>query len=97
MPQVFNKHIHDVPADAVYIGRPSKWGNPFPITPGANRRTVIDRYRKWLYNRPELMEQARQELAGKDLVCYCSPQECHGDVLLEVANNKYLDREREFC
>lgn len=88
MPQVFNKHIHEVPADAVYIGRPSKWGNPFPITPGANREFVIGRYRLWLEGRPDLVAQARIELAGKDLWCYCAPQACHGDVLLEVANTK---------
>ena len=26
------------------------------------------------------------ELKGKDLVCWCSPEPCHGDVLLKYAN-----------
>lgn len=29
---------------------------------------------------------AKRELAGKDLICYCAPKACHGDVLIEVAN-----------
>ena len=29
---------------------------------------------------------ALPELRGKDLVCWCAPEACHGDVLLELAN-----------
>lgn len=43
---------------------------------------VVDKYRKWL-NRPELVAAAKRELFGKDLVCFCAPKTCHGDVLLE--------------
>jgi hypothetical protein len=32
------------------------------------------------------MDAAKRELSGKDLVCFCAPKGCHGDVLLEVAN-----------
>lgn len=35
---------------------------------------------------PELVELAKKELKGKDLVCWCAPKLCHGDVLLEIAN-----------
>lgn len=42
-------------------------------------------YREWLLKQPELMA-ALHELTGKDLVCTCSPLECHADVLLELAN-----------
>ncbi|WP_245303774.1 DUF4326 domain-containing protein [Pseudorhodoplanes sinuspersici] len=30
------------------------------------------------------------ELEGKDLVCWCSPEACHGDVLLKLANGQSL-------
>ena len=53
---------------------------------GLSREFVIEKYREWLYERPELIEDAKRELAGKDLVCYCAPKACHGDVLLEAAN-----------
>jgi hypothetical protein len=35
MCRVLNKHHAGVPAGAVYIGRGSKWGNPFRIGPTA--------------------------------------------------------------
>ena len=42
-----------------------------------------------LAEHPELAEAARRELAGKDLACWCDPDElCHADVLLEVANGE---------
>ena len=36
MCRVLNKHRAGVPAGAVYIGRGSKWGNPFRIGPDGN-------------------------------------------------------------
>ncbi|WP_201304910.1 DUF4326 domain-containing protein [Streptomyces sp. GS7] len=32
------------------------------------------------------MERARQDLAGRDLMCWCSPLPCHADVLLGLAH-----------
>jgi hypothetical protein len=84
MPRVLNKYRHRIPADAVYIGRPSKWGNPFQIGPDGSREEVIEKYRAWIATRPALIAAARQELAGKDLVCWCAPQACHGHVLLAL-------------
>lgn len=91
MPKVY-KYVKNTPDEAVYIGRPSIWGNPFVIGKDGNRDEVIAKYRTWLLARPGLIEKAKRELAGKDLVCYCSPSPCHGDVLIEVANEgkKYI-------
>ena len=83
-PRVLNRREVSVPGDAVYVGRPSKWGNPFHIGLDGDRQEVILRYRKYLGS--ELRKQAREELRGKDLVCWCAPLPCHADVLLEVAN-----------
>jgi hypothetical protein len=68
----------------VYIGRPSKWGNPFVIGPDGDREEVISKYRYWIEDQPELLA-ALPELKGKRLVCYCAPKPCHGDVLAELA------------
>ncbi|RWK52772.1 MAG: DUF4326 domain-containing protein, partial [Mesorhizobium sp.] len=38
----------------VYIGRPSKWGNPFVIGPDGSRAEVIAKYRAWIASQPEL-------------------------------------------
>jgi hypothetical protein len=29
---------------------------------------------------------ARRDLAGKHLICWCAPAACHADVLREIAN-----------
>jgi len=68
----------------VYIGRPSKWGNPFVIGRDGTREQVIARYEQWLLEQPELVA-ALGELAGKTLGCWCAPRACHGDVLARLA------------
>jgi hypothetical protein len=40
-----------------------------------------------LDNHPDIKDAARIELRGLDLVCWCAPEACHGDVLLEIAND----------
>ncbi len=69
----------------VYIGRPSKWGNPFIIGKDGDRAEVVKKYREWILNQPELMASL-PELTGMVLACWCAPLACHGDVLLELAN-----------
>ena len=49
------------------------------------RADVIAMYRRWLLQQPALLA-ALPELRGKDLMCWCAPEACHGDVLLELAN-----------
>lgn len=87
-PRVWNKRENH-PTDAVYVGRPSKWGNPFTIGPNHDRAEVIRAFRDWLNNTPvgrRLCAEARAELRGKHLVCWCAPLPCHADLLLEIAN-----------
>lgn len=93
-PRVLNKRTDQIPTDAIYIGRPSDWGNPFThLTRGtlakfqvATRGEAVARYRAYLHDeRPDLLARL-SELRGRDLVCWCSPQACHGHILLELAN-----------
>lgn len=70
----------------VYVGRPSKWGNPFTIGQDGKREDVIRKYAEWLSTQPELIAAAKIELRGKRLACWCAPLPCHADVLLEIAN-----------
>ena len=92
MPKVLNFHKHGKPAGSVYIGRNRKgqpanpFGNPFTIPEDGNRQEVIEKFEAWFMGQPGLIERARRELKGRDLVCFCSPQACHGDVLLKIAN-----------
>lgn len=69
----------------VYVGRPSKWGNPFVIGRDGTRLEVVAQYRSWVLKQPALLA-ALSELRGKVLGCWCAPLACHGDVLLELAN-----------
>lgn len=77
-----NKSPYDV-----YIGRGSKWGNPFTHREGTtaefivgSREEAIAKYEEYIMNKPELFSQL-PELRGKTLGCFCKPKSCHGDVL----------------
>ena len=92
----------------VYIGRkgivfidgkrfPPKdsiWHNPYKINDKIDRTSTIDRYRKFIINKIRCEELTDQllELKGKNLGCWCKPNECHGDVLVELIN-KYQNIE----
>ena len=91
-PRVWNKRNPACPSDAVYVGRPSKWGNPFTIGDNGDgvfltRGNAIGLYETWLTRNEKggLMREL-SELRGRDLVCWCAPLRCHGDVLLRLAN-----------
>lgn len=69
----------------VYVGRPSKWGNPFVIGKDGDREEVIRKYHRWILGLPGLLADI-QELRGKRLACWCAPLACHADVLAGMAN-----------
>lgn len=96
MPKIWNLHRDRkrIPADAVYVGRPTMFGNRYSHIPGkapiivASRGEAVVSYAEWLQE-PEqeaLRATIRKELRGKDLVCWCAPHRCHAEVLMEVAN-----------
>jgi hypothetical protein len=93
MPSVYNCRkgaTPEPPAGAVYVGRPTMWGNPFSIGEDGTRQEVVAKYRDWLLNGAgqTIAHRARRELRGKDLVCWCAPKPCHAYVLLEVASSR---------
>lgn len=71
----------------VYIGRGSKWGNPFKIGEHGTREQVIAKYERWLNHQHALLADVHT-LKGKTLGCWCAPQACHGDVLAKLADAK---------
>jgi len=85
-------HFKKEPYD-IYVGRGSKWGNPYSHMEGTAAKWVVDSredavrlYEEWLRAQPELVAAAKKELKGKVLGCWCKPLACHGDVLLKIAN-----------
>ena len=94
-PRVLAKKLGiPAPEGSVYVGRPSKWGNPFKIgdpygnEPAMSRQQTIDQFRDWLLYSDQglILYKDIEELRGKDLVCWCAPKPCHADILLELAN-----------
>jgi len=74
----------------IYIGRGSKFGNPFSHRSGTKAKFVvksrdeaIEKYKEWIQTQPHLMESL-EELRGKVLGCFCKPKKCHGDVLVSL-------------
>ena len=99
--------------NTVYVGRGTKWGNPWKIAPHDDGQATVTypvsattfasmraaamhavaSFRWQLLNHPNVLgfteAEARAELAGKNLACWCPPdQPCHADVLLEIANRE---------
>jgi len=92
------KEKHDV-----YIGRPTKWGNPFSIGKDGTREEVISKYEEWLLGAreapdgkaPPSIEDAKKELTGKVLGCWCAPKACHGDILIKFVNREIMENLNE--
>jgi hypothetical protein len=96
MPKVYNKHHKNYPKEAVYIGRGSPWGNPFTIGDnGWTREDVCALFEAFAKTEPYYFKMARDQLKGKDLVCYCAPKACHGDILLRIANEDDIIQEQQ--
>jgi hypothetical protein len=81
-----------MPANTVYVGRPSVWGNPFVVGSemiGGEKLTAaksIELYRQYAQDAFNPRD-VRACLRGKNLACWCAlDQPCHADVLLEMAN-----------
>lgn len=91
-----------MPPNTVKVDRTGKWGNPFIVNPHVKAGSkhgacyialptvedAVECFREMMNLKPEYINEAKQELAGKNLACWCkigSP--CHADVLLEIANS----------
>lgn len=86
-----------MPPGAVYVGRPTKWGNPhkvgtligpFSDGPRVTPEIAVERYRGWLIEQIVFKRLDLNEIRGKDLACFCTiGQPCHVDVLIEFCEN----------
>lgn len=90
-----------MPPNTVYVGRPSRWGNPYKIgfIPNFSAKDAVMAFRGWFTRNPAYRRIERKfgkppvdeidQLRGKNLACWCRlDQPCHADVLLELANGK---------
>lgn len=79
-----------MPEGAVYVGRPTKWGNQWDAKI-LGRDVAVAMFRAhweaYLASDPSVYKWLASEIGGKDLACWCRlSQPCHADVLLELAN-----------
>ncbi len=94
---VINKHHYKnkhLPFGHIFIGRGSKWGNPFSHMKGtaakykvATRKEAVAKYEEWILTQPQLLK-ALEELEGHTLMCFCDPAPCHGHVLVKLLKLK---------
>ena len=91
-----------MPAGAIYVGRPTKWGNPYRVGRSyvdintleedcnIDAATAVRFYEEWInkgHENAPTRDEIKRELAGHDLACWCKEGEtCHADVLLRIAN-----------
>jgi len=85
-----------MPPNTVYVGRGSKWGNPFKVGNPDNEERLeytaeesLKWYRLWVLGKIQVTKELDiNDLRGKNLACWCPlDKPCHADFLLELANN----------
>lgn len=83
----------------------SVFANPFKIGKDGNRDEVIQKYKKHIVKKinenTELLDKLLS-LKGKSLGCWCYPEPCHGNILLELISEYSkviysVDFENEKC
>jgi hypothetical protein len=81
--RVDKNQIHDV-----FIGRPSRYSNPFIKGEDGTRQDVIRQFEEYLRKHPE-RDKMLDELEGKRIACWCKTSErCHGDIYIQLAEER---------
>lgn len=79
-----------MPANTVYVGRPTKYGNPYQVSSNATDEFIKKQIDKYEQSMGMMLKQdAIKELKGKNLACFCPlDKPCHADVILKIANQE---------
>jgi hypothetical protein len=101
---VVNKYTHKPTPYDIYCGRGSPLGNPYSHMDNtkaehkvATREEAIEKYSEWLerarMNNPLInnyLDKITNLARGNDvyLVCYCKPQNCHGDIIKKLIDER---------
>lgn len=85
--KILNKKTDKIPEGAVFVGRPSPFGNPFVIGRDGTREEVIRKYRAHfedMLKDAEFREKLKGIMDAPALVCFCAPLPCHAEVIREA-------------
>lgn len=90
-----NKYTDD---DYIYIGRPSRYGSPFSSKDKniadiqvENKSEAMSMCKEHFEQNPEIIDELIAELKEKNLHklgCFCAPKPCHGDILIELIEQR---------
>ncbi|MGI0092073.1 MAG: DUF4326 domain-containing protein [Nitrososphaerales archaeon] len=81
-----------MPENAIYVGRPSKWGNPYPIDANTTRAQSLKLYLNYVIAKRKEDSHWLDELRGKDLACWCPLNKpCHADILIACLDSEKLE------
>ena len=73
-----------MPPNTVYVGRASKWGNPYPVKVWG-REGSLNMYQGYLEETVAYDPHFLDNLKGKNLACWCPlDKRCHADILIEM-------------
>ena len=88
MPKTWNLYRDrgKIPKGALFMGRPSKWGNPYVLNRDGTRAEVISKFREYFTQQVSTGKLDPEEIRGVDGICFCAPQPCHVDIILAAAN-----------
>lgn len=89
-----NSNLEDL-KKGVYIGRynsyygfkDSKYRNIYVIGKDGNGEEVVEKYDKYIRSKYSI-EEIKRDLKGKNLICWCFPNYCHGNILKEICENE---------
>ena len=56
----------------------------------------VQKFKEYILSKSELMSSLH-ELKGKTMGCWCYPQKCHGDVLIELINKHCQTENDALC
>lgn len=94
MKRIQRKGIYDYSwkknPNAIYIGRPSRWGNPYRLRKEDERNLCLIYYEEWLNRMLKAYPDFLKPLIGKDLICWCPlDKPCHVDILIKYIKKLY--------
>jgi hypothetical protein len=106
--QLSRKKGWRMPPNTVSVARPGRWGNQFRVGVGGDAAECVRLFAQSMmpyrhggpvtdyYISAANLEAVEEELAGKNLACWCPlDQPCHADVLLKLANPPTSKQTRE--